>query len=197
MSTALVPTWRITVPYTATGRQHKLRMYIPTCTPAGASYTFTDRLAATVDWGDAVEGLATNLQNVMSTGTTLGDALLEELVAGIWLPRGNHTILAAFAPSAAPVLSSQWTLVLRDTNFKKMKVILLDVRVVPPAHATSVATCDAQSQFLVKNFTPAATAANPPYNWMIGRSGAFINTAPFVGLTLALNRKIRRARGLA
>lgn len=196
MATPLTAQWRVTIPYLVQGRNHKVRFYVNDATVGGTTYQIPDRTAVLMNWETGVDSFIVSLGNIMSSGDTVGTCLLEQLVSGIWQLRATHTP-GTFTVTGSYVPSSQATLVLRDTNFKKLKVVILDTGVQPPEHAVTVSGCDSQSQFFVTEFTSAGAGAQPPYKWVVSRSKAYIDPAGFVGYTVALNRKIRRARGLA
>ena len=196
MSTPLVPNWRVTIPYTVSGRTHKMRFYTGDAVLDSGTYKIPDRTAVSFDWSLGLTSVIGNMANIMSGGDSVGQPSLEELVGGIWQTRAV-TAAPTFSPTGAPVLSSQMTLVLRDTNFKQIKVVVLDTGLQPPAHAVSLAGVDTAGAFFVTEFMPTHGDAHSPYTWIVGRSGAYLSTAPFIGYTLALNRRIRRVRGLA
>ncbi len=199
MSVPLSATGRITLPYTISGNLHKFRVYCRNPQVAGATYNINSRPvdANDMDWHDAVHDLAEAFSWLMPTGWTLGSPFLEHQTGGIW------TVLDTFVPtytnhySSDPALGWQFTLVFRDVLLKKLKWTAIEGNAAALVHYPAYsAIVETRYQNFSKEFMSTHTLTNAPYTWVVSRGNQYINTAPFVGLTVTTNKRARRRRGL-
>lgn len=197
MATPLSALGRIVFPYTISGLTHVFHAYVRNPQVTGGQWKINTRAtdANDLNWEDAADALEATLANNMPTGATAGTAILQTRTGSLWLPQSFHTV-PTWSPGASSKPAVQVTIVLRDINFKKIKVVVLEGIEPAPEHETSPAGGTTNLQNLVKQFLSTFTVTNAPYNWMVGRGNQYINTAGFVGTTITLNRKVRRARGL-
>lgn len=198
MAQDLIATGRIVQPYTVDGQPHRFVAYVRNIQFSGGNYFINSRTLDDndTDWEDAAEGLFQALSYLMSgTLTSNADAGLEEKVDEQWNPLAFYTPVTSNAAGSYKV-ATQSTVVLRDTAFKKMKIIQMETTEAAPQHFTQIAGGDTAYDNYIKQWTSGATVPTPPFSWQVSRGNRYINTAPFVGATVALNRKIRRARGL-
>lgn len=198
MATALSATGRITLSYTITGKTHKAHFYVRGLTAVGSTWNINSRTldANDIDWTSACDKLVEALSNWMASGQTWNDAVLEQLSGLVWLPRATHTPSFTNHGSSTAALGWGCSLVLRDINFKKIKVLILEGNQGTLSHQSAYANLAGGNLAAVKEFTANKTLNPAPYDWMVGRGNQYINTTPFVGTTVSPNRKLRRARGL-
>lgn len=197
MTVPLTATGRITWNYTVNGQAHKARVFTKAPSLVGGAYYLDSRTTpASLIWEDCADKLTDAMTEIMGTGYTAGQAVLEHRVGSLWSTLAVHSI-PTVTRSANAQPATETTLVLRDTAFHLVKVILLEGLETPPQHSVDPAGGDATMDLLIGAFLPTAPNAEDPYNWQVGRSNLFLNTTPFVAFTVTLNRKIRRRRGLA
>lgn len=198
MATALSATARIVIPYTINGKTHKVRLYARGLTLVGGVYQINSRTADANDqvWTDCADAVAALMSNVFTTDASFGTASIQELTAGVWVDRAFHaTANGGLAGTYYP--TTELTVVLRDINLKKVKVVLLETKEISPQHSEDATAGDANMDLWVKGFLPTHTGAHDPYVWMVGRGNQYLNTTPFVGFTVCQNKKLRRTRGYA
>lgn len=197
MAQPFTATWRITWPYLVAGVAHKLRQYVNSdgSVVAGVIQIF-DRNLTPFNWTAAAQQMVDQLSNnMLDQSTSYGAALLENRTGSLW----NLMATATVSPSgslAGVKSATQYTIVLRDSLFNKMKVILLDAAWPAPAHYT-VPTGGADAHERSFMAALAAAGSNIPFDFIVSRSGHYVAASGgFVGSTIALNRKVRRRRGL-
>lgn len=195
MSTPLTASWRITIPYTVSGKAHKHRAYvrIATITP---TYTLRQRDGTTTMLASlAIDILANKLAIVVPAGSVFGTALLEEYSGGLWLPRYSHAPTMGTVISGTLAPASQITVVLRDTGFHKIRAIMLDTKFPPPGHWNDDGTAAGLGGW-TDRYGLAGASSNDPYYWQVSRGNLYLQDSPWAGITFDLNNKVRRARGL-
>jgi hypothetical protein len=197
MSTALLATGRITQPYTIGGVTHKARAYVRGLTLGGGIWRVNSRTLDENDivWSDAANQFANNIGNLCDASTVFGAALLEQIVDGVWVTQDVFTVTVT-TKTGTYKPATQVTMVLRDINFKKVKVVVMEGTEAAPQHINGPTDGGTQMDLFTHEFGSTHTNANASYVWMVGRGNQYLATSPFVGLTVTLNRKIRRRRGL-
>lgn len=195
MAQPLLATLRITLPYSINTVAHKIRGYASSAAVAGDATILERRSGVyTLPWTNQATQWANILSNGLPASTDFGAPVLEQRVGTVWnvisvAPVPTPTLAGTFAPA------SQFTLVLRDLAFFKLKVILLDTNVTPPYHTVSTTGSPGSLNSLVAGYLSGGLADNP-YDWQKSRGDRFMAVNPFVGVTGDINDKIRRARGL-
>lgn len=189
---------RITIPYTVTGLPHVSRMYVANPTLSGADWVVDVRpsVGGTLPWDDVAEHFSQTLSYLLATGTTVGSALLEEYSATGWLPRATATVTMPNLSGNAK-LASQAVLTLRDTNFTRPKVVVMEMNQDAPTKYTSPTGGAGGMDSFVGEFLSSGSLPGRPWVAMVNQHGFFLADNPFVSVTTTYNRKLRRARGLA
>lgn len=197
MSSPLVATARIDLQYTVSTLPHHFRAYVKDLTVAGSSWTVAQRpsLGAAIDWADAAQGIWDTIRALMPVGSTADSATLQSRSGTIWTP------LASYSPTGAVSANTyspaqQMTLTLRDTGFKKVRVIFLEQTFAIPIHYPSYGGLSGDVLTFAKQFTTNRTVTNAPFEWQVSRSEDYLADFSFVALTTDLNDKVRRARNL-
>lgn len=198
MSGPLLGIGRITIPYVVSGLTHVLRMLVDNPTLSGSDWIVDKRpdIGGTGLFSDAAQGLAEFMSSALATGVTPGTALLEEYSATGWLPRDTATVTF---PNLAgnSNLAGQITLTLRDTNFTRPKIVLMEPNQTLPFKFLSPTGGAGGLDGFIDGFLEGGTGANRPYVYMVNQHGFFLQENSFVSVTGTYNRKLRRARGLA
>lgn len=195
MSQPLLAGYRITIPYTPSPLTHKFRAY---CKPVASGaqpwllQTFSGANAIT--WVASAQALWTALRSIFPVAATAPTATLEQIVAGLWQPI-DFTLLTGAGTAGASNPAQQWTLTLRDTAFKKLKVVLLEGDFPYLGHSATGLGIDATSDTLVPSWSNVADGESQPVHWQVSRGNRFLLRAGTVaGLTYGLNKRLKRAR---
>lgn len=196
MSTPLSATGRILVPYTIDGFSHVAHAYVKNPQLVGAVYNVNSRATDANDllWENAAQGFVDALGAIGPTGMSFGTCILQKLISTLWTPLATYSPgFSVTGGTSRP--GSQVTLTLRDVNFKKVKVIFLDSIELPPQKVITPTGGDAGMDALVGSFLSTGAATYAPYKWIVGRGNAYLNTSPFVKVSVRYNETILRAHG--
>lgn len=198
MSEPTIGVGRITIPYIASGISHVCRMYVDSPVAAGATYNLglNPAIGGVADWADAAQGFASAISYGLATGTTPGTALLEEYSATGWLPRDTAAVtFPNLAGSVVP--AAQVTLTLRALDFTRPKIVLMEGSEAIPFHYTNPTGGPGGLDNMIDPFLGSSSVSSRPFAFMTTMHGIFLLVDDFVAVTGTLNRKLRRARGLA
>lgn len=197
MAEPLVAEGRIVFAYTVDGLTHEIRAYVRNPQESGGTWFINSRTLDEndLDWEDAADGLFASASYPIGDDVTFPDMELQIRDGVVWNLVATHTG-ASSNTSGAHKPGAQCTLVLRDTAFKKVKVVVEEPNTASPYHFLSVAAATGILDDFSKQYTPSATVTNAPYHWQVSRGNRYLNTSSFVGLTGSLNRRVRRRRGL-
>lgn len=189
---------RITIPYTVSGIEHVLRMYVSNPSLAGSTWEIDVRpsVGGTIDWADAAESLANAMSSMLATGVTPGTALLEEYSSTGWLPRDTATVTFPNLTGGTS-LATQVTLTLRDSNFTRPKIVLMEVNNPGPLKFNAPDAGGANFDAYFAEFLNTGSTANRPWFVMTNQHGFFLQESPYISATVTYNAKLERARGLA
>ncbi len=197
---AIVATGRISIAFTVNSQSHKLRAYVRQPTVVGASYNINTRTTDSndLDWKLAAEALFNSVTYAMSDANSAQEAVLELRSGSIWTPTQVYSPFVTFngTPGAAAV-ATETTLVLKDIQFNRFKIIVLEGLEAAPQHWNVWNGGDTAMDNFTKQFLSNFTVTNAPYNWLVSKYNQYISSSGFVGVTVSLNRRIRRRRGLA
>lgn len=199
MTVILSALGRITVPYTTDGLLHKLRVFVRNPQVVGGSYNINSRPLDNNDivWTDALNDLCTAFSWVLGTTTAFSDGVLELRSGSIWTAVATATPSFTSHKAGTGNPGTQFTVVLRDINLKKVKIVVVEHNDNALQHAVSRSALQQTfQQNFVKEFMSDHALTNAPYVWAVGRGNQFLNTSPLVGVTASSNRRVRRRRGL-
>lgn len=198
MSTPLLATGRMKIPYTATGQNHVMHCYVRGLTLVGSDWMINSRTLDANDtlWTDALERMAVAFEQITSSAVDGGIAELQKLEDGVWITVDTQPFTLA-DQIGTMVAASQYTLTLRDRNNKHVKVVVMEHTVGTPTHSIAITGPGTQGGLFNAMFGASAANAADPYNWLVGRGNQFLATNPFIAATTTFNRKLRRARGFA
>ncbi len=197
MTTPLSATGRLTAQYVISGKTHKWHAYCRNIQAVGGSFNINSRTLDANDlvWTAVADRLGAVLNNMLPVGATYASFLLEKFISPVWVVQDVRTVTCTPSSTVA-ALATQNTIVFRDTQLHKVKVVLLETIEVAPQHFVTPTGGDSAFDSFIGFFLSTASVPEDPYNWMVGRSNQYLNTQPFVGATVTLNRKMRRVRGL-
>lgn len=199
MATTLVPTYRMEFSYVVTGLLHKVRHYVNVDTSTPVKILKRDGTTA-ITPAAAAAGFVDAFQSGYGVNQpTAFGWIFQHLVTGVWLPVATGTEPNENTVTTPQQLGAQVTSVFRDTAFKKVRLIELESIVPGPFHFANLAAAtsfNAALGGLLQQYDSTFTVTNPPFEWVVGRSGNYLATNPLVGVTWDLNDKVRRARNL-
>jgi len=198
MSGPTVGIGRIVIPYTVSGLTHVCRMYVSNPTLSGGNWVIdlNPDYGGTSAWTNFADGLAAAMSSCLATGVTPGTAILEELLGTGFVPRDTHAVTFPNL-SGNTNFASEITLTLRDRNFTRPKIVLMECNQVAPAKYTSPTGGAGGLDAFIDPFLGSTVVAAAPYQAMVNHHEFFLLNSSFVSVTLTYNRKLRRARGLA
>lgn len=199
--TALVATHRITVSYADASQVHVIRAY---CKPANMSATpptiHHRNGSTTFSWVLAAQHLFSMIANILDNDFSPGGALLEENVVGTdtWTVVDTASLTGTGALGSGTLPASQYTLVVRDTEFRKIRVVVLDTAKHYTGHSASGLGIDTDTDTVANEYNGAnASDDDSPYNWQVSRKNLFVKAVGAVaGGTYDLNDRVKRDRGL-
>lgn len=195
MAQAKLATYRVEVQQTISGQTHTNRMYVKSDgTVIGGKIQLQDRAAANQDWDTVARQFSKTVSRLTNNTASLSNVVLKQKVGLLWVPLDFATPVNDFQADATQV-ATEVTLVLRDTAFNKVKVVCLDTILAPPVHYASPPGAG-NAQTFSKNFLDIAASVNNPWAFMVSLSNHYLHLSAFVGMTITLNRRVRRRRGL-
>lgn len=196
MATTLTATHRITLTYVCTGFTHLWRGFCKVgSTVLGVRQLVCRDGITEISWKDGIEYWGSKVPEFADCDATMS-ALLEVRSGTLWNPLDADAFtVGLFGGTFAP--ASQYTAVVRDTAFKKIRVVLMEGFNGYVGHAASGyginAGLDDMSDVLNGNDADPLTN----YQWQKSRGDNYIlASGAIAGVTLDLNDKLKRARGL-
>jgi hypothetical protein len=198
MTPPLVATARIQIPYIVSGFTHIHHAYVRNAQLVGGNWLINSRALDENDtnWHDAVDSILGSISFWAPNGTTVGAALLQKRSGGIW----NNVDLysPAFNPTGGggPVAAGQATLTLKDKLLYNFKVQFMELQESYPQLIKNPTAGDADMDDFIGRYTQSGGASLYPYDFIVSRLDQFVASSPFVSLSVFLNRKVARARGV-
>lgn len=197
MATPLSAIHRLTLNYNVAGFSHVLRAYCA----RGADVSGVPQLLARdavslVSVPSAAQGLWDLIREVHPSGTLAATGFFEARSGLVWNPIIGLTPTGAGTGGAA-TLAQQETITVRDANFNKIKVVIMESDQGYIGHSASGLGINSEVDDQITRLNGTDTDANAPFNWMKSRGNAYISaTSPIAGVTMDLNDKLKRRRGL-
>lgn len=198
MTNPMAATGRIRVHYTISGLTHTVSVFCRNVQNQSGSYFINSRTLDENDvpWIYAADRLVNSLQAIMPAGVTYSVAELQEYDGLIWTTTDTHALTPAEAFGTS-VPAGQLTLTFRDKTNYHVKLVVMETQEAPGAKVISPTGGDSDLDALVAAWTSTVGNANDPFAWAVGRSNQYLAASPFISATVSLNRKLRRARGMA
>jgi len=170
---------RITIPYTVTGLTHVSRMYVSSPHLSAGAWFVNLRPGAGTDaaWEAAAQGFADALSYMLATGVTPGTTLLEEYSATGWLPRDTTTVTFPNLSGSAS-LASEVVLTLRDSNFTRPKIVVMEVNNPGPLKLTSPTAGGANFDGFIDGFLSTGAGTSRPWLVMTNQHEFFLQDSP-------------------
>lgn len=200
MAQPLLATGRIVFLYTVQGIQHHSIAYVRGLTQVGGVWQHNSRTLDANDqiWTDSVNGFFSSLSYLYSGSWSADAALLQQLSGTVWNPLDSATFTGTNHSTGSGWASGlQSTLTLRDSAFKKMRVIAMEANFPGAYKSTSTNYFGDGRDDFIKQWTASNTVAHAPYIWQVSRGNRYTAAVSLISYVQAYNRKIRRARGIA
>lgn len=197
MATPLTATHRFTMSYVVDGFTHIKRSYCKRQDPLIGGPAVLDRNGSLIDVVDAAQGLWDTFSQSLETTVPPPAVLFEERSGSLWLPVAAATVTGSGSSTNGVRLASQYTLVVRDTAFKKIRATWLEFSEAYVGHSPSGLGISTTLDVIANNYNGAGAIANHPFLWEKSRGDNYIlASGAIAGGTLDLNDKIKRRRGL-
>jgi hypothetical protein len=198
VATPLTALFRITLTYVVAGLSHKVRAYVRPVAVGAQPWVLNDRTNTPmiITWRDVALGWWLHIfAPVMTSSVPGASAVLEQFVAGLWQPIDFYSVVQVGLDPAPPTLAEEATYVIRDTAFKKIRVILLETTQGYLGHSNTGMGVTGSFDVVTPYLNGATPVATSPWNWQVSRGNRyFLAAGAIAGLTLDQNRKLKRAR---
>lgn len=198
MSQPLIATYRITFSYTVLGLLHKFRAYCKPVAVGVQPWVLRDRngAATALNWANiAFDAWRDYFANQYPPSVTGAAAVLENFQSPLWVPLDFTTIAQAGGSGDAINPTQQSTWVIRDTAFKKIRVIWLETTAPFLGHSANGLGLYVESTPVTHAYDGTVTVDQAPFQWQVSRGDRYVLAAGSVaGLTYDQNRKLKRAR---
>jgi len=199
MSEPLTATARIVFTYTVAGLIHRLRHYCAYNVVLGTNQLVDRDGITTILWTLAAQYLWDKARAIFTAATVPVPPIAElQARSGLfWNPVEIANLTGVGSHAGTYSQASQATFVLRDTLFKKLRVIYLEPALGYVFHSVNGGGLDTALSALADSYGGFDASANAPYRWVKSRGDRFLAaTGVSAGFTLDLNDKLKRARNL-
>ncbi len=199
MSQPLLATAKLEFQYTVSTFVHRLNMYIAYNDVLGQHQMVDRDGITTILWTVGAQYLWDKIRAMYNPTAMPAPAQLSIFQrSGIfWNLIDIATLTGAGSSVGGETLANQYTWVLRDLQFKKLRFVLLEGINGYTGHWQNGLTPDPAMNAVTNALSGADANANAPYRWFKSRGDRFLAaTGNIAGLTLDLNDKLKRARGL-
>lgn len=197
MATPLTATYRITMTYTPSPLTHKWRGYVKPVAAGPQPWSLTTFDGLSVDtWVASIQAWWNVLRTFMyDTTTPAPDAVLEQHAGLLWVPLDFAALTGAGTLGVGNAAAQQTTIVVRDTAFAKMRIVLLEPNQPYLGHSSTGLGLTAGATAIANEYNGVANTPADPYNWQVSRGNRYVLRAGAIsGLTFDQNRKLKRAR---
>lgn len=198
MAATFAATHFIDIPYTVATITHHYRAFVRNAQLVGGSWYHNSRTLDENDLlvSDSMDRIAALMSKIYDSATVWGTAQLFEKTGLTWVPVYAHAITET-GEAASHVNTVQVTATFRDRLFYHVKVVFMEPNIYAPDKTLLPTGFSTEMDNCMPYFAATVSDPNDPYNWLVGRSNQFLATSPFISMVATINRKIRRARGLA
>jgi hypothetical protein len=197
LSTPLTATHRFSFTYAVDGLQHVAIAYCKRQDPLIGGMGVANRDGSSLtSIGDAAQGYWDLMKQQMLGSVPVPTVLFEERSGLLWFPLAGVAVTGA-AGAGANFHASQYTLVVRDTSFKKLRITWMEGALGYVGHSPSGLGLGAGADNIANGYNGVGFGAHDPYVWQKSRGDRYILAAGAIaGATLDLNDKLKRRRGL-
>lgn len=197
---AIIAEFRIVTNYTVSGVTHQNHAYAFDAGQVAGAWFLDGRASVGMDlpWEDCAARLADMINYAMYAGVSWGESILQRRSGLVWEPVDTTTVSPT--PNSGVVFSApgaQQTYVFRDELLNKFKWVTMEANEAAPQHWETPTGGDSAMDAIIASFIGSGTPdAHDPYQWIASKYKQRIKQDAFVGVTVDLNRKTLRARGL-
>lgn len=198
MSQPLLATARLQLLYQVSGFNHRLNTYMAYNDVLGQHQMVDRDGITTVLWTLGAQYLWDKFRSLYSAASLPAPASVSlfQRSGSLWNLIDVAALTGVGTSTGAVALANQYTWVLRDLAFKKLRFLSLENVYGYVGHWNNGITPDTSTNNMTNALSGADTNANAPYRWMKSRGDRFLAaTGVVAGLTLDLNDKLKRARG--
>jgi hypothetical protein len=195
--TPLTATHRLNFQYSVLGFTHTVKLYCKRQDPLIGGPALLNRDGTLTDVVDAAQGFWDDIRGNYSDSVAAPGCLFEERSGSLWLPITGVTVAGAGGSSTPPSPASQFTMLIRDTAFKKMRLTLMEMRHGYVGHSPSGLGIYTDLDVIANSYNGVGFGPHDPYMWQKSRGDNYIlASGAIAGSTLDLNDKLKRRRGL-
>lgn len=196
MPSTLTATHRIVAKWQNTGLEHVARAYCKRGTPiVGIEQVVHRDGSSPIPITDAYQGMFNALSAIVADTDADISFSLEERTGLLWNPLDFGSIPPITGRTLVP--ASQFTLVLRDTAFVKIRVVVLETAEQYVGHSASGTGINANTNDFVNSYNNVSMSGIEPYFWQKSLVDNYILASGSVaGGTYDLNDRAKRDRGL-
>jgi len=199
MAQPLLATSKLTFEYVVQGVLHKYDAYMAYNDVLGQHQMVDRDGITTILWTVGAQTLWNAARQFWTAGDVLTPATLKlfKYAAPVW-NLIDTAALTGIGSGGGPIsLASQVTYVLRDTAFKFVRAIWLECNQGYVGHSPNGSGISGVLTGLSDEYTGVNPTVSAPYRWQKSRGDRFLAaTNAVAGLTLDLNDKLKRRRGL-
>lgn len=183
---------RLTLNITWQGLTHKMRFpcILNNVSAYDGKLLTRAPFAGNVTTGAAAQQAWENLVALYQNNVSPPSWLLEQDIGGIFIPIDNGSLVNDGSATVNGVEAGEITYTFKDSNNHRLKLIALETIAVPPQHSVDFVSAVALNALVRDMFSPGSSAGVGC--WVYSRTAAPI--ARCVGITVALNKRVRRSR---
>lgn len=175
---------------------HRMDIWLVNVVYNAGQYAIVSRVEnELLAWEDCADRLADIIAADSSSAYAQGNAELWQRNGLVWNLIDTHVPTPTPTGASFNTPGSQSTIVLRDTNLNKFKIVLMELHEAAPQHFESPTGGAAGFDALIASMVTAGGNEFDPYKYMASKYAFFVKEGGFVGCTVDLNRKVLRARG--
>jgi len=197
--TPLIPSFRLTFPYIVDGFAHAFHYYLLASPSVDASGYNTVSRSGFANTG--VSTLPARVWTYISpywkaADTTFGNAHLDRLTFGAWVPVWTEANAITPAGSAAREFAAGLTVFMKSTDNLKMPIVFYELPMGIPNKFISYASLDAVTKGIVDDYANHSGTAGvlSPYAWRVSRNATY--TDRWLSVVTDTNEKLRRKRNI-
>lgn len=197
MSQPLLATNRVSLKYTVAGLQHVWRAYVNAGALIGGFPSFVDRNGLnTSNWHAAYTAWWAILASMWpASAVPAPQATFEQLSGTLWNPIDVLTLPGGGSGGGVYQPAQESTWVIRDSAFKKLRIIFLEISQPYLGHAATGYALSVPTDNVTAGYDGTSTAAAMPFMWQVSRGNRYVLPSGSVaGLTFDQNRKLKRVR---
>lgn len=196
MAQALVAEFRVVITYTVVGKPHVQRSYCQVEDISDVVPNLIGRDSDLTEWTDCAQGWWDEMRGIVDNSAIGANAVLEQRTGAIWFPM-KSVALTDNGAGSVETLASQYTLVVRDTAFKRIRVIIMEPGTgLYVGHSANGLGITELTDDVANAWNGENADLTMPYNWAKSRGDRYVlGSGAIAGGTYDLNDRMKRERG--